>query len=269
MALMRRFDVIAEVMTAMETLGWGPYQADHEDANGQFEINWDFDEALVTADRHAFFKYLVKSVSQKHGLRATFMPKPFQATTGSGCHAHISLHDETGKNVCADSSGTLGLSTTARHFVAGVLEEASALCALTNPTVNSYKRLNASGTNSGSTWSPAAATWSGNNRSALIRVPDERRFEVRLADSAANPYLLPAALAAAGLEGLEAGAEPPPPAVGNLYEAAPATAKCLPRYRDGVPLTPSTQRFHLISRRRGRHSCVDVHAGTSRRRSRR
>ena len=111
-----------------------------------------------------------------------------------------------------------------------VLDEASALCALTNPTVNSYKRLNASGTTSGSTWSPAAATWSGNNRSALVRVPDERRFEVRLADSAANPYLLPASLAAAGLEGLEAGAEPPPPAVGNLYEDAPATAKCLPRH---------------------------------------
>ena len=163
----------------------------------------------------------------------------------------------------------LGLSTTARHFVAGILEEASALCALTNPTVNSYKRLNASGTNSGSTWSPAAATWSGNNRSALVRVPDERRFEVRLADAAANPYLLPAALAAAGLEGLEAGAEPPPPAVGNLYEDAPATAKCLPRYRDGVPLTPSTRHCHLNSRRRRRHSCVDVHAGTSRRRSRR
>ena len=124
MALMRRFDLIAEVMTAMEALGWGPYQADHEDANGQFEINWDFDEALVTADRHAFFKYLVKSVSQKHGLRATFMPKPFQATTGSGCHAHVSLHDETGANVCADSSGTLGLSPTARHFVAGVRDRA-------------------------------------------------------------------------------------------------------------------------------------------------
>merc|ERR1712091_131526 len=124
MALMRRFDVISEVMTAMEALGWGPYQADHEDASGQFEINWDFDEALVTADRHAFFKYLVKSVSQKHGLRATFMPKPFQATTGSGCHAHVSLHDKTGANVCADSSGTLGLSPTARHFVAGVRDRA-------------------------------------------------------------------------------------------------------------------------------------------------
>ena len=93
-------------------------------ANGQFEINWDFDDALVTADRHAFFKYLVKSVAQSHGLRATFMPKPFQATTGSGCHAHVSLHDKTGANVCADSSGTLGLSPTARHFVAGVRDRA-------------------------------------------------------------------------------------------------------------------------------------------------
>ena len=124
MALMRRFDLISEVMTAMEALGWGPYQADHEDANGQFEINWDFDDALATADRHAFFKYLVKSVAQRHGLRATFMPKPFQATTGSGCHAHVSLHDKTGANVCADSSGTLGLSPTARHFVAGVRDRA-------------------------------------------------------------------------------------------------------------------------------------------------
>ena len=123
-ALMRRYELISTLVEHMEELGWGPYQADHEDANGQFEINWDFDDALVTADRHAFFKYLVKSVSQKHGLRATFMPKPFQATTGSGCHAHVSLHDETGANVCADSSGTLGLSPTARHFVAGVRDRA-------------------------------------------------------------------------------------------------------------------------------------------------
>ena len=123
-ALMRRYELISTLVSHMEQLGWGPYQADHEDANGQFEINWDFDDALVTADRHVFFKYLVKSVSQKHGLRATFMPKPFQATTGSGCHAHVSLHDETGANVCADSSGTLGLSPTARHFVAGVHDRA-------------------------------------------------------------------------------------------------------------------------------------------------
>jgi glutamine synthetase len=200
-ALMRRYDVIAEICDAMLALGWGPYQNDHEDANGQFEMNWHFAPALVTADRHAFFKYMVKAIAEKHGLRATFMPKPFPNLTGSGCHAHVSLWRGE-QNVFADPDGELGLSETAYHFLGGVLNHAEALCALTNPTVNSYKRINAPVTMSGATWSPNTVTYGGNNRTHMIRIPDAGRFEFRLADSSANPYLLQAGLLAAGLDGV-------------------------------------------------------------------
>lgn len=221
-ALMRRYELISTLCDHMETLGWGPYQADHEDANGQFEINWDFNDALVTADRVTFFKYMVRSLAEEAGLRATFMPKPFAALTGSGCHAHLSLHDvTTGKNICGGGGPDVhGLSPTALSFSAGLLEHAPALAALTNPTVNSYKRLGARTTSSGSTWSPTAATWAGNNRSTLIRVPGGApRMELRLADMSANPYLMAAAIGAAGLDGLQTGATPPLPADLNMYDA--------------------------------------------------
>ena len=227
-ALMRRYDLISTLCEHMEALGWGPYQADHEDANGQFEINWDFEDALVTADRVTFFKYMVKSLAEQAGLRATFMPKPFANLTGSGCHAHLSLHDAaTGKNVCGGGTKDVhGLSPVALSFVAGLLDHAPALTALTNPTVNSFKRLGARSTASGATWSPTAATWAGNNRTALIRVPDGApRFELRLADMAANPYLMQAAIIAAGLDGLSKGAQPMAPADLNMYDAhSPAVA---------------------------------------------
>jgi glutamine synthetase len=202
-ALMRRYDVIAEICDAMQTLGWGPYQNDHEDANGQFEMNWEYDDALVTADRHMFFKYMVRSIAEKHGLRATFMPKPFPDLTGSGCHAHVSLWSSRGRNLFADPKGELGLSQLAYRFIAGVMHNAEALCAITNPTVNSYKRINAPVTASGATWSPNTVTYAGNNRTHLIRIPDPGRFELRLADGAANPYLLQASLLAAGLDGID------------------------------------------------------------------
>jgi glutamine synthetase len=201
---MRRYDVIAEICDAMQLLGWGPYQNDHEDANGQFEMNWDYDDALVTADRHAFFKFMVKSIAEKHGLRATFMPKPFLHLTGNGCHAHASVWDKTGKkNLFFDRKDELGLSQLAHHFLGGVLRHAQGMCALTNPTVNSYKRLNAPVTTSGATWAPNVVTWSGNNRTHMVRTPDVGRLEFRLADGAANPYLLQAAYLAAGLDGIE------------------------------------------------------------------
>jgi glutamine synthetase len=202
-ALMRRYDIIAEICDAMGTLGWNAYQNDHEDANGQFEMNWEYDDALRTADRHVFFKFMVKSIAEKHGLRATFMPKPFANLTGSGCHVHVSLWSTaTHRNVFADDAAELGVSETARHFIGGVMEHAEALCAITNPTVNSYKRINAPPTLSGATWSPNTITYSGNNRTHMIRIPDAGRFELRLADGAANPYLLQAALLVAGLDGL-------------------------------------------------------------------
>ena len=190
---MRRFDVITAICDAMETLGWGPYQNDHEDANGQFEMNWTYADCLLTADRHAFFKYMVKTLAERHGLRATFMPKPFRHLTGNGCHMHVSLWDG-GTNVFNDPADGLGLSARAYQFLGGIMNGADQLCAVFNPTVNSYKRLNAPVTLSGATWSPNMVTWSGNNRTHMVRVPDAGRFELRLADGAMNPYLGQAAV---------------------------------------------------------------------------
>jgi glutamine synthetase len=208
-ALMRRYDVVAEICDAMVELGWKPYQNDHEDANGQFEMNWEYDDALITADRHAFFKFMAKSIAERHGMRATFMPKPFANLTGSGCHVHVSLWSTKGsKNVFADKNGDLGLSSAAYHFIGGIVHSADAICALTNPSVNSYKRINAPPTLSGASWSPNTVTYAGNNRTHMIRIPDAGRFELRLADGAANPYLLQAAVLAAGLEGMDSKRDP-------------------------------------------------------------
>ncbi len=216
--LMRQFDIIAEICDAMLLLGWGAYQNDHEDANGQFEMNWTYDDALVTADRHAFFKYMVKAIAEKHGLRATFMPKPFPHLTGNGCHTHLSVWNLDGNsNLFEDAQGELGLSSLAYHFIGGVLHSAPALCALTNPTVNSYKRINAPITASGATWSPNTISYSGNNRTHSIRIPEPGRFEFRLADGSANPYLLPAALIAAGLDGMQHQRDPGPRHDNNAY----------------------------------------------------
>jgi len=208
-ALMRRYDLISEICDHMEALGWGPYQNDHEDANGQFEMNWDYSEALTTADRHSFFKYMTKTVAERHGFRATFMPKPIATLTGNGCHAHVSVWNKTGKiNLMEDKKGELGLSKLAYHFIGGLLKHAESLAAITNPVVNSYKRINAPRTTSGATWSPNTVTYSGNNRTHMIRIPDSDRIEVRLADGAVNPYLLQAVLIGAGLHGVENKTDP-------------------------------------------------------------
>jgi glutamine synthetase len=226
-ALMRRYEVIAAISDAMLALGWNPYQTDHEDANGQFEMNWQYTPALVTADRHAFFKYMVKAIAELHGLRATFMPKPFANLTGSGCHAHVSLWQE-GRNVFADPAGELGLSDLAYHFMGGVMAHAEPLCALTNPTVNSYKRINAPMTTSGATWSPNTVTYGGNNRTHMIRIPDAGRFELRLADGAANPYLLQAGLLAAGLDGIAERCDPGRRLDLNMYTHGHAVPEARP-----------------------------------------
>ncbi len=201
-ALMRRYDVISEICDAMIELGWNPYQNDHEDANGQFEMNWDFGDCLETADRHTFFKIMTKQIAENHGLRATFMPKPFVNLTGNGCHCHASLGDKTGKKCLFDGKDEMGLSPLAYDFLGGMLHSGEALCALFNPTVNSYKRINAPRTTSGATWAPNTLTYGGNNRTHMVRIPDGGRFEFRLMDGAANPYLLQAGVLAAGLDGI-------------------------------------------------------------------
>ena len=218
-ALTRNFDIITEICDAMIGLGWGPYQNDHEDGNGQFEMNWDYDDCLVTADRHVFFKFMTKTIAEKHDLRATFMPKPFTDLTGTGCHAHVSLWDKTGKkNLFHDAKGELGLSKLAYQFLGGVMHNADAFTALFNPTVNSYKRLNAPVTLSGATWAPNTVTYTGNNRTHMIRIPDAGRFELRLMDGASNPYLLQAGVLAAGLDGMANKRDPGKRLDINMYE---------------------------------------------------
>ena len=216
-AVMRRYDVVREICDYMLKMGWEPYQNDHEDANGQFEMNWAYDDVLVTADRHSFFKFMTRSVAEKHGFRATFMPKPVKGSTGNGCHAHISVWDGPGdqskNNVFASRTGTgqtgeVGLSEDGKHFLGGIMKHASALVAITNPTVNSYKRINAPQTVSGATWAPNTVTWTGNNRTHMVRVPGPGRFELRLPDGAVNPYLLQAVIIAAGLSGIRSKADP-------------------------------------------------------------
>jgi len=215
-ALMRRYDLIKEICDSMIELGWGPYQNDHEDANGQFEMNWDYSDSLVTADRHVFFKFMVKTLAEKHGLRATFMPKPFENLTGNGCHAHISLWSAK-TNKFLDTGNRYGLSKLAYNFLGGIMQNAESLSAFFNPTINSYRRINAPPTKSGSSWSPSSISYSGNNRTHMIRIPDPGRFELRLMDGSANPYMLQAGIIAAGLYGLNMKIDPGEPLSCNMY----------------------------------------------------
>ena len=222
-ALMRQYPVIGKICDAMIEMKWNPYQNDHEDANGQFEMNWDFDDALKTADKHVFFKYMTKTIAEDNEMRATFMPKPFAHLTGNGCHTHVSFWDKEGKKnlfkstVKKDSRG-LGLSKIAYQALGGIMHSAADLTAIFNPTVNSYKRINAPRTLSGATWSPNAVTYAGNNRTHMIRVPEGDRFELRLADGATNPYLLQAGILAAALDGIENKRDPGDPLHNNMYE---------------------------------------------------
>ena len=221
--LMRHYDIISEACDVMLELGWEPYQNDHEDANGQYEMNWAYDDVLLTADRHTFFKFMIKSLAEKHGMRATFMPKPYTNLTGNGCHSHISLWNKKGdKNLflSKNDSRKLGLSELAYNFVGGILDYAVPLTAFFNPTVNSYKRIGTSETTSGASWSPSFVTYSGNNRTHLIRVPAPGRFELRLMDGASNPYLLQGGTLSAGLLGIKDKINPGEPLHINMYEEA-------------------------------------------------
>tara|TARA_Y100000748_G_scaffold207755_1_gene174054 strand:+ start:405 stop:1730 length:1326 start_codon:yes stop_codon:yes gene_type:complete len=215
-ALMRQYNLIKDICDSMLTLGWGPYQNDHEDANGQFEMNWNYSDSLTTADRHVFFKFMVKTIAEKHGLRATFMPKPFENLTGNGCHAHVSLWDGN-KNLFLDKGDKLGLTRLAYNFLGGILHSGEALSAFFNPTINSYRRIDAPATLSGATWSPSKISFTGNNRTHMIRIPDPGRFELRLMDGSSNPYLLQAGIIAAGIDGMEKKRDPGQPLFINMY----------------------------------------------------
>jgi glutamine synthetase len=205
-ALYRNYEFLTTLSRYANELGYGNYANDHEDANGQFESNFAYDDALVTCDRAIFFRYMVHVMAQQRGKLATFMPKPFGHLTGNGCHFHLSLWDKAGKKnlfeATKDAHG-YGLSDTAYQFIGGLIQHADAVSAIVAPTVNSYKRIGVGAPDSGATWSPAYAAWGGNNRTQMIRVPGAPRIEHRGVDGSANPYLAATAILAAGLDGIE------------------------------------------------------------------
>jgi glutamine synthetase len=207
--LTRMYEHLTEVSAAINGLGWSNYANDHEDGNGQFEQNFNYAPALTTADRLVAFRYLVQVLAEQRGMTATFMPKPFTDRTGTGLHMHMSLWRD-GEPLFPDPADPrgLGLSPTAYQFIGGVLDHAPALLAVIAPTVNSYKRTTAAAPTSGATWAPTAASYGGNDRTHMIRVPDGDRIEVRACDGSANPYLAMAALLTAGLDGMDRGLDP-------------------------------------------------------------
>jgi glutamine synthetase len=234
--LTRNLDFLTTLIGHMQTLGWGPYANDHEDANCQFEINWLFDECLRTADRHTFFKYMVRALAEQQGMVATFMPKPFSHLTGSGAHLHMSLWDaETDRNLFLAESDANGLSELAYHFVGGLKAHARGLAALTAPTVNSYKRLVAGAPRSGATWAPVYVTYGGNNRTQMLRIPGPGRVENRAVDGSANPYLAMAGILAAGLDGIRNRLPAGDRNDRNMYEVPLEDLR-----REGIRLLPAT-----------------------------
>ncbi len=199
----RMYDHLAAVSDAMEFLGWGPYASDHEDGNGQFEQNFHYADALTTADRVTTLRYVIQMLAEQRGMIATYMPKPFTDRTGSGMHLHLSLWGEDGPRFPADEDPRgLGLSRTGYGFTAGLLAHAPAMQAVIAPTVNSYKRTGATSTASGATWAPRAATYGGNDRTHLVRIPDPHRVELRAGDGAASSHLAAAVALGAGLDGV-------------------------------------------------------------------
>jgi glutamine synthetase len=211
----RMYDHLTSISDAMNGLGWGNYANDHEDAAGQFEQNFNYADALTTADRVVSLRYILNILAGQRGMTATFMPKPFTDRTGTGLHFHLSLW--SGAEALFPSEGAddggrgLGLSGLASSFIAGVLDHAPALQAFLAPTVNSYKRTGATTSSSGATWSPRKASFGGNDRTHMIRVPDNKRIELRSGDGSANPYLAIATTIAAGLDGVEKSLDPGQP----------------------------------------------------------
>jgi len=236
-ALTRNFDFVSQVSQAVTALGWDNYATDHEDANGQFEQNFHFADALTTCDRAVFFRYMVESLAQQRGLIATFMPKPFAKLTGNGCHFHVSLWSE-GTNLFErdpeeDPRG-LGLSELAYQFVGGLKANAKAYIALTAPTVNSYKRLVTGAPTSGATWAPAYISYGYNNRTQMLRIPGPGRIEDRTVDGSCNPYLAATAMLASGLDGVERRLDPGESNSRNLYELSDEQ-----RAAEGIELLPA------------------------------
>jgi glutamine synthetase len=228
-ALTRMFSHLTSVSRHMNTLGWSNYANDHEDANGQFEQNFRYADPLTTADRVIVFRYMVHTLAAQAGMLATFMPKPFTNLTGNGLHMHLSLWSGDGDELFADADDGrgLGVSSLGYSFIGGLLQHAEALAAVACPTVNSYKRLAAPAPDSGAAWSPSYATYGGNDRTHMLRVPEPGRVEDRCIDGSANPYLAMSGLIAAGFDGIERGLDPGDPCDLNLLALSPLDAAAL------------------------------------------
>ncbi|MCW5621407.1 MAG: type III glutamate--ammonia ligase [Burkholderiales bacterium] len=216
--LARSSAFLEKLVSALQAVGIDVYQIDHEDSNGQFEVNFTYDDALTTADRFVFFKMAASEIARSQGLIASFMPKPFSNKTGTGAHFHLSMGNKSVKNLFHDDSDKngLGLSQMAYHFLGGIITHARALTAIVAPTINSYKRLVVGRALSGATWAPAYIAYGNNNRTACVRIP-YGRLELRLPDGACNPYLATAAILAAGMDGVERKLDPGKPVNDNLY----------------------------------------------------
>ena len=215
---------LQDITTYCNQLGWGVYQADHEDGNGQYEVNFMYSDALTTADRYTFFKMMTSQVAAKYGAIATHMPKPFGNRTGSGAHIHYHLADAaTGENRFTDEEDRrgLGISRLGYHFLGGILKHAAALCAISSPTANCYKRLligpGLHSSRSGFTWTPAFISHGDNNRTQMLRICGPGHVEDRSVSAGCNPYLVFAAYLMAGLDGIENKIEPGEPNLVNLY----------------------------------------------------
>jgi len=235
-ALTRNLDFVSQVSKAVTGLGWDNYATDHEDANGQFEQNFEYADALTTCDRAVFYRYMVESLAQQRGLIATFMPKPFAHLTGNGCHFHVSLwsgEENLFEREPSDDPRGLGLSELAYQFIGGLKANAKAYIAVSAPTVNSYKRLVVGAPTSGATWAPAYVSYGFNNRTQMLRIPTAGRIEDRTVDGSCNPYLAATAMLAAGLDGIERGLDAGDPNSANLYEMSEAQRSEL-----GIELLP-------------------------------
>ncbi len=217
--LSRSRHFIEKLVASLQEVGFDVYQIDHEDANGQFEINFTYTEALTSADRFVFFRMAAGEIARELGMICSFMPKPMSTRTGSGMHIHLSIADGNGTSLFEDESDRhgLGLSELAYHFLGGLLHHGPALTALVAPSVNSYKRLVVGRALSGATWAPAHIAYGDNNRTAMVRVP-HGHLELRLSDSSCNPYLATAAVLAAGLDGVDRKLDPGEPHNLNLYD---------------------------------------------------
>jgi glutamine synthetase len=272
--LTRQYGFISALSTYQNQLGWDNYANDHEDANSQFESNFRFADALMTADRLVFFRYMVEMLAQREGMLATFMPKPFAHLTGNGCHFHMSLWDaDKGTNLFEDPNDPrgFGLSDIAYNFIAGLKKHARAYIAVTAPTVNSYKRLVVGAPTSGATWAPAYVSYGSNNRTQMLRVPAPGRVEDRTIDGSCNPYLAATVILAAGLDGIANKLDPGEPNETNMYEMSADE-----RLRRGIDILPANlldavrnleqdEALREALGRTGTEDYIDYYAGVKRR----